>query len=126
MLMGRNPMHREALVVDLWKRAASGRRADHRRRRRGALGPFWARAVGQPIHRLPGTYRESVPAYASSAVLPSATAYAEAGRRVQGSRLGSLQADPSADELAEDIKAREAVRNAADDFTIMLDLDLGL
>ena len=35
------------------------------------------RSVGQPIHRLLGTFRESVPAYASSAVLASPQAYAE-------------------------------------------------
>ena len=76
MLMGRNPLHREALVVDLWKRQRpAGVRTI------GAVDvALWdllGKAVGQPIHRLLGTYRESVPAYASSAVLAAASAYAE-------------------------------------------------
>ena len=60
MLMGRNPLHREALVVDLWKKQrACGVRAI------GAVDvALWdllGKAVGQPIHRLLGTYREAVP-----------------------------------------------------------------
>src|SRR4051812_36894655 len=76
MLMGRNPLHREALVADLWKRQrAAGVRAI------GAVDvALWdllGKTMGQPIHRLLGTYREAIPAYASSAVLSSPTAYAE-------------------------------------------------
>src|SRR5258708_35785149 len=66
VLMGKNPLHREALVQDLWrKQRVAGVRAI------GAVDvALWdllGKAVGQPIHRLLGTYRESVPAYASSA-----------------------------------------------------------
>src|SRR3979411_123185 len=62
VLMGRNPLHREALVVDLWKKQrASGVRSS------GAVAvALWdllGKAVGQPIDRLLGTYREAVPAY---------------------------------------------------------------
>src|ERR1700716_1947811 len=76
VLMGRNPLHREALVVDLWKKQrASGVRTI------GAVDvALWdllGKAGRQPIHRLLAPYREAGPAYASSAVLPSATAYAE-------------------------------------------------
>jgi len=80
VLMGRNPLHREALVVDLWKKQrAAGVRAI------GAVDvALWdllGKAVGQPIHRLLGTYREAVPAYASSAVLASPAAYAEEAQK---------------------------------------------
>ena len=95
--MGRNPLHREALVVDLWKKQrARGVRAI------GAVDvALWdllGKAVGQPIHRLLGTYREAVPAYASSAVLAVARGLRRGGAEVQGARLGRLQ-DPSADAL---------------------------
>ena len=70
VLMGKNPLHREAVVQELWKKQrAAGVRAI------GAVDvALWdivGKAFGQPIHRLIGTYRESIPAYASSAVLPS-------------------------------------------------------
>ena len=70
VLMGRNPLNREAIVSDLWKKVrASGVRA------LGAVDvALWdvaGKAMNQPIHRLLGTSRESVPAYASSAVLAS-------------------------------------------------------
>ena len=70
VLMGRDPMHREAIVADLWKKVrASGVRTI------GAVDvALWdlaGKAMNQPIHRMLGTFRESVPAYASSAVLPS-------------------------------------------------------
>ena len=41
-----------------------------------ALWDIAGKAAGLPIHRLLGSYRESVPAYASSAILPSKEAYA--------------------------------------------------
>ena len=66
VLMGRNPLHREAIVVDLWrKQRACGVRAI------GAVDvALWdlcGKIMNQPIHRLLGTFRESVLAYASSA-----------------------------------------------------------
>jgi len=76
VLMGRNPLHREALVQDLWKKQrACGVRAIGAAD--VALWDLLGKAMGQPIHRLLGTYRESVPAYASSAALSSPTEYAE-------------------------------------------------
>jgi len=83
VLMGRNPLHREALVADLWKKQrVAGVRAI------GAVDvALWdliGKAMGQPIHRLLGTYRESVPAYASSAVLQAPSAYAEQAAQGRG------------------------------------------
>jgi L-alanine-DL-glutamate epimerase-like enolase superfamily enzyme len=111
VLMGRNPMHREALVADLWKKQrAAGVRAIGAAD--VALWDLLGKAIGQPIHRLLGTYRESVPAYASSAVL--AQEYKEHG-------WAAYKIHPPT-QWQEDIKVCEAVRNAVgDDYTIMLD-----
>jgi L-alanine-DL-glutamate epimerase-like enolase superfamily enzyme len=119
MLMGRNPLHREALVVDLWKRQRpAGVRAI------GAVDvALWdllGKAVGQPIHRLLGTYREAVPAYASSAVLASASAYAEQAVEFKEYGWAAYKIHPPT-RWREDIQVCEAVRNAVGDFTIMLD-----
>ena len=119
VLMGRNPLHREAIVADLWKRQRpAGVRTI------GAVDvALWdllGRAVGQPIHRLLGTYREAIPAYASSAVLPSAAAYAEEAARFKEQGWAAYKIHPPT-KWQEDIKVCEAVRNAVGDFTIMLD-----
>ena len=42
-----------------------------------ALWDLAGKVTGLPIHRLLGSYRDRLPAYASSAVLPSKQAYAE-------------------------------------------------
>ena len=76
VLMGKNPLHREQLNQEIWKRQRSaGVRAIGAAD--VALWDLIGKAMGQPIHRLLGTYRESVPAYASSAVLASPEAYAD-------------------------------------------------
>jgi L-alanine-DL-glutamate epimerase-like enolase superfamily enzyme len=119
VLMGRNPLHREALVVDLWKKQrASGVRTI------GAVDvALWdllGKAVGQPIHRLLGTYREAVPAYASSAVLASPAAYAEEAQKFKEHSWAAYKIHPPT-RWKEDIKVCESVRKAVGDYTIMLD-----
>jgi len=119
VLMGRNPLHREALVVDLWKKQrAAGVRTI------GAVDvALWdllGKAVGQPIHRLLGTYREAVPAYASSAVLASPAAYAEEAQKFKEHGWAAYKIHPPT-RWKEDIKVCEAVRKAVGDYTIMLD-----
>ena len=119
MLIGRNPLHREALVVDLWKKQrACGVRAI------GAVDvALWdllGKAVGQPIHRLLGTYREAVPAYASSAVLAAPTAYAEEAQKFKEHGWAAYKIHPRT-RWKEDIEVCEAVRKAVGDYTIMLD-----
>ncbi len=119
VLMGRNPLHREHLSQELWKRQRSaGVRAI------GAVDvALWdlvGKAFGQPIHRLLGTYREAVPAYASSAVLSSPEAYADEAVQFKESGWAAYKIHPPA-RWKEDIKVCEAVRNAVDDYTIMLD-----
>lgn len=119
MVMGRDPMHREAIVADLWKRQrVAGVRAI------GAVDvALWdlvGKAMGQPIHRLLGTFRESVPAYASSAVLPSAAAYAEQAVEFKEYGWAAYKIHPPT-RWREDIAVCEAVRKAVGDYTIMLD-----
>src|SRR5207244_4316764 len=67
VVMGQNPLDRERLYQGLWQR---NRATTYR-----AIGAvdiaLWdiaGKVAGQPIHRLLGSYRDSVPAYASSAV----------------------------------------------------------
>jgi L-alanine-DL-glutamate epimerase-like enolase superfamily enzyme len=120
MLMGKDPLQRESVVADVWKRQRNaGVRAI------GAVDvALWdllGKAMGQPIHRLLGTFRESIPAYASSAVLPSASAYAEQAAEYKEQGWAAYKIHPPT-RWREDIKACEAVRNAVgDDYTIMLD-----
>ena len=119
MVTGRDPMQREAIVADLWKRQrVAGVRAI------GAVDvALWdlvGKAMGQPIHRLLGTFRDSVPAYASSAVLPSAAAYAEQAVEFKEHGWAAYKIHPPT-RWRDDIKVCEAVRRAVGDYTIMLD-----
>jgi L-alanine-DL-glutamate epimerase-like enolase superfamily enzyme len=120
VLMGKDPMQREALVAELWKKQRpAGVRTI------GAVDvALWdllGKAMNQPIHRLLGTYREAVPAYASSAVLGSPQAYAEQAQEYKEYGWAAYKIHPPT-EWRTDIKVCEAVRNAVgDDYTIMLD-----
>jgi len=119
VLIGKDPLRREHLNQEIWKRQRSaGVRAI------GAVDvALWdlvGKAMGQPIHRLLGTYRESVPAYASSAVLPSAAAYAEEAVQFKENGWAAYKIHPPT-RWKEDIEVCEAVRNAVGDYTIMLD-----
>jgi L-alanine-DL-glutamate epimerase-like enolase superfamily enzyme len=120
VLIGRDPLEREKLNQDIWKRQRSaGVRAI------GAVDvALWdlaGKAIGQPIHRLLGTYRESIPAYASSAVMTSPEAYAEEAVRFRDTGWAAYKIHPPT-RWREDIKVCEAVRKAVgDDYTVMLD-----
>jgi len=119
VLVGRNPLHREALVADLWKKQrVAGVRAI------GAVDvALWdllGKAMGQPIHRLLGTYRESVPAYASSAVLASPSTYAEQAAEYKAAGWAAYKIHPPT-QWEQDVKVCQAVRKAVGDYTIMLD-----
>src|SRR5262245_21425731 len=119
VLMGRDPLERERLNQDIWRRQRpAGVRCI------GAVDvALWdlvGKAMGQPIHRLLGTYREAVPAYASSAVLPSASAYAEEALEYKEYGWAAYKIHPPT-QWQQDIKVCEAVRKAVGDYTIMLD-----
>ena len=95
IVLGQDPLDRERLFQRCWRAAAQTTL-----RAIGAVDvALWdlaGKVAKLPIHRLLGTYRDRVPAYASSAVLPSTQAYARGGGALQGARLDRLQ-DPPAD-----------------------------
>ena len=62
-----------------------------------ALWDIAGKIAGLPIHRLLGTYRDRLPAYASSAVLQSKQAYAEEAARFKASGWTAYKIHPPTD-----------------------------
>jgi L-alanine-DL-glutamate epimerase-like enolase superfamily enzyme len=120
LLVGNDPLDRERLLQRLWQRT----RATTLRCIGAVDVALWdlaGKAAGMPIHRLIGTYRDSVPAYASSAVLPSAAAYAEEAQGFKARGWTAYKIHPPT-RWEEDIRICEAVRKAVgDDYRLMLD-----
>jgi len=120
VLVGQDPLDRERLNQALWRRVrASGVRLI------GALDVALWDIAGKfaelPIHRLLGSFRDRVPAYASSQVLDSAEAYVEQARRYRAAGWSAYKIHPP-QIWREDIKVCEAVRSGVgDDYTLMLD-----
>lgn len=120
LLMGEDPLARERIWQAMMRRS------------RGQMLPvigavdvaLWdlaGRAAGVPIHRLMGSNRTSVPAYASSAVLDSPEAYAEEAVRHRDTGWTAYKIHPPADPDT-DIAICAAVREAVgDDYRLMLD-----
>ena len=120
VVMGRDPLERERLYQDLWKR--------NRHTTLRAIGAMdvalWdiaGKAAGMPIHRLLGSCRASVPAYASSAVQSSPEAYAEEAAGFKSRGWQAYKIHPPTN-WREDIAVCRAVREAVgDEFPLMLD-----
>lgn len=129
LLVGENPFH----VERLWRKGyesagGSGRRGVMMHALSGvdiALWDLLGKALNAPIHRLLGTYRERVPAYASAGFYAEGKGPEElaaelkehkaAGFRAGKMKVGALPFD-------EDIARVEAVREAVeDDFALMVD-----
>ena len=76
MLVGQDPLNREHIWQSLMRRTRS-----HRMPVVGAIDvALWdlaGKAAGMPIHKLMGSFRDKIPAYASSAVLDRPEDYAE-------------------------------------------------
>jgi len=84
-----------------------------------ALWDLAGKLMGQPIHRLLGTYRERLPAYASSAVLATKQAYAEEAARFKASGWTAYKIHPPTEPRL-DIEICEAVRGVVGDaFTLI-------
>ena len=120
LLLGRDPLDREAINAKLWplSRIVSVRAI-------GAVDvALWdlaGKVAGQPIHRLLGTSRHSIPAYASSAMLEGAQAYAAEAVMFRDNGWAAYKIHPPQDP-ATDIRVCEAVRRAVgEDFPLMLD-----
>ena len=120
ILVGQDPLDRERLGKAMWKRVRTTTV-----RCIGAVDiALWdiaGQAAGLPIHRLLGSYRDRVPAYISSAVLPHARAYAEEALHYKSRGLAAYKIHPP-QAWREDIAVCEAVRKAVgDDYLLMLD-----
>jgi L-alanine-DL-glutamate epimerase-like enolase superfamily enzyme len=86
-----------------------------------ALWDLAGKAAGVPIHKLMGSYRESVPAYASSAVFETVEEYVEEAVHYKALGWSAYKIHPPA-VATQDIKICEAVRSAVgDDYRLMLD-----
>jgi L-alanine-DL-glutamate epimerase-like enolase superfamily enzyme len=120
ILMNEDPLARERLYRKLWLKS---RQTSIR-----AIGAvdiaLWdiaGKAAALPIHKLIGSYRDSLPAYASSPILPGPEAYAEEALRIRGEGWAAYKIHPPTDPTL-DIAVCRAVRGVlGDDFTIMLD-----
>ncbi len=120
VVMGQDPLERERLYQALWQKNRSTTF-----RAIGAVDiALWdiaGKVAGMPIHRLLGSYRDSVPAYASSAVSPSKETYAEEAARFKADGWTAYKIHPPTDPTL-DIEVCRAVRRAVGDgFTVMLD-----
>lgn len=120
IVLGQDPLQRERLY-----QALSQRIRNTTYRAIGAVDvALWdiaGKVAGLPVHRLLGSYRDRLPAYASSAVLPSRDAYAEEAARFKSDGWTAYKIHPPT-EPAVDIEVCRAVRSAVGDgFTVMLD-----
>jgi L-alanine-DL-glutamate epimerase-like enolase superfamily enzyme len=120
IVLGQDPLDRERLFHALWKRSRTVTT-----RAIGAMDvALWdlaGKAAGMPIHRLIGSYRESVPAYASSQVLGDPQANAEQALEFKAAGWKAYKIHPP-QHWRDDIKVSEAVRRAVGDaYTLMLD-----
>ena len=120
LLVGQNPMARERLGKAMWKRVRTTTV-----RAIGAVDiALWdiaGKAAGLPVHSLLGSYRDRVPAYISSAVLPSAQAYADEALHYRSLNLAAYKIHPP-QSWRGDIQVCEAVRKAVgDEYLLMLD-----
>jgi len=120
IVMGQDPLDRERLYGAMYRRT--------RMTTLRAIGAvdiaLWdiaGKAAGLPLYKLMGGARRSIPAYASSAVLPGPEAYAEEAARHKAEGWAAYKIHPPMDPDT-DIKVCEAVRAAVgDDYRVMLD-----
>jgi L-alanine-DL-glutamate epimerase-like enolase superfamily enzyme len=119
-IMGANPLDIGAIWHRLWRmnRSVSTEAI-------GAVDvALWdvaGKVANLPIHRLLGTCRDRVPAYASSGWLPTPEAYGEEAQRFKTLGWPAYKIHPHGIPR-DDIKICRAVRNAVgDDMTLMLD-----
>jgi L-alanine-DL-glutamate epimerase-like enolase superfamily enzyme len=120
ILMGQDALDREKLFQALWRRSRTTTV-----RSIGAcdvaLWDICGKAAGMPIHRLLGSYRDKVQAYASSMILDTPQAYAEEAQHYQSLNWAAYKIHPP-HPWQQDIRVCAAVREAVgDDYRLMLD-----
>ena len=120
LVMGQDPLERERL----WQALCQRNRATTIRTIGAVDVALWdlaGKIAGLPLHRLLGSYRNRVPAYASSAVLASPQAYAEEAARFKAEGWTAYKIHPPTDPVV-DMEVCRAVRRAVGDgFKVMLD-----
>jgi len=107
-VLGQDPFDRERLYQAMWQKS--------RQTTLRAIGAMdialWdiaGKIAGLPIHKLLGSYRTSVPAYASSAVLPSKEAYGEEAARFKADGWTAYKIHPPTDPAVESSRQRVLV-----------------
>ncbi|HYC47238.1 MAG TPA: enolase C-terminal domain-like protein [Burkholderiales bacterium] len=120
IVMGQDPLERERLYQQMW-----ARNRNTTLRCIGAVDvALWdiaGKAAGLPIHRLLGSFRDAIPAYASSEVLPSKEAYADEAVRIREAGFHAYKIHPPA-AWQQDIEICRHVRKAVgDSYRLMLD-----
>ena len=120
IVVGRNPLDIGAIWAQMWK--------ENRTVSTHAIGAvdvaLWdlaGKVAGLPVHRLLGTCRDRVPAYASTAWQPTPEAYAEEALEFQAMGWTAYKIHPHGQARA-DIEIGQAVREAVgDDMALMMD-----
>ena len=120
VVMGGNPLDHGRFWHEMWKR------------KRGvslraigavdvALWDLAGKIADLPVHRLIGSCRTSVPAYASSAYLPTPEAYAEEALAFRDRGWRAYKIHPHTDPAADIAICRAVRETVGPDFTLMLD-----
>ncbi len=120
LLIGENPLDRERIYQRMWPR-----NRNTTLRCIGAIDvALWdlgGKVAGLPIHRMLGSFRDAVPAYASSAVLPSREAYAEEALQIKAAGFHAYKIHPPTI-WQQDIEICQHVRRSVGDgYRLMLD-----
>ncbi len=120
-LVGQDPLDRERI----WQNLSSWAIGWNNMRIIGAIDiALWdigGKAAGMPIHKLMGSYRDSAPVYASSAILDTPEHYVEEALKYKDLGWTAYKIHPPAKPLL-DIKICQMVRKAVgDDYRLMLD-----
>lgn len=119
-LVGEDPLARERIWQTL-NRRLRGQRLHVIGVVDVALWDLAGKVAGLPVHKLLGSYRDRVPAYASSAVLDRPQDYAEEAVHYKEAGWAAYKIHPPG-EVSEDLRICEEVRRAVgDDFPLMLD-----
>ncbi len=119
-VMGRDPQDIGAIWPELWKqnRAVSTYAI-------GAIDVcLWdinGKIAGQPIHRLLGTCKESVPVYSSSAFHETKEEYAEEAIRFKEMGWSAHKIHPHGDPKSDVVISREVREAVGDEMILMLD-----
>jgi len=120
MLMGEDPLARERIWQTMMRRFR-GQRLTAISAVDVALWDLAGRYAGVPVHQLIGSYRDSIPAYASSAVLDTPEAYAEEAMRYKEAGWSAYKIHPHGDPDTDIRICKEVRRAVGDEYRLMLD-----